>query len=177
MKSVYCGFDLAANKFVNYLIGHKHLAGAGLARTPACRCFRFGLGVSQWLRRWDLNPRPSGYEPDELPACSTPRIDYATASRSGQSGTATVPSVGIVLALRCCYATWDFILGYLRCRFYFRRLVELRSRATTVVQEGRSLFGSLATGRNAGLGNVWLGSEELTIWDLYARVSHQRTTI
>jgi hypothetical protein len=26
------------------------------------------------LRGWDLNPRPSGYEPDELPGCSTPRF-------------------------------------------------------------------------------------------------------
>src|SRR5690625_1602928 len=25
-----------------------------------------------WLRGRDLNPRPSGYEPDELPGCSTP---------------------------------------------------------------------------------------------------------
>ena len=28
----------------------------------------------KWLRGWDLNPRPSGYEPDELPGCSTPRL-------------------------------------------------------------------------------------------------------
>src|SRR5438105_2564166 len=29
-----------------------------------------------WLRGLDLNQRPSGYEPDELPGCSTPRDDY-----------------------------------------------------------------------------------------------------
>ncbi len=29
-----------------------------------------------WLRGPDLNRRPSGYEPDELPGCSTPRPSY-----------------------------------------------------------------------------------------------------
>ena len=28
---------------------------------------------NQWLRELDLNQRPSGYEPDELPDCSIPR--------------------------------------------------------------------------------------------------------
>src|SRR5207248_876706 len=29
-----------------------------------------------WLRGRDLNPRPLGYEPNELPDCSTPRQSY-----------------------------------------------------------------------------------------------------
>ena len=31
---------------------------------------------SQLLREQDLNLRPSGYEPDELPSCSIPRYSY-----------------------------------------------------------------------------------------------------
>jgi hypothetical protein len=31
-----------------------------------------------WLRGRDLNPRPLGYEPNELPDCSTPRQEFGS---------------------------------------------------------------------------------------------------
>ena len=39
--------------------------GSPESRRPLCKYF--------WLRGGDLNPRPLGYEPNELPDCSTPR--------------------------------------------------------------------------------------------------------
>ena len=42
-----------------------HLAGM----VEGLECGRYLL----WLRGGDLNPRPLGYEPNELPDCSTPR--------------------------------------------------------------------------------------------------------
>ena len=48
-------------------------------KKPRNRCgfwvFRCNIffGCTTWLREPDLNQRPSGYEPDELPNCSIPR--------------------------------------------------------------------------------------------------------
>ncbi len=42
-----------------------------------------------WLRGLDLNQRPLGYEPNELPDCSTPHLDSSNRSAQGQT---TLPS-------------------------------------------------------------------------------------
>src|SRR3954453_13446244 len=41
-----------------------------------------------WLRGRDLNPRPSGYEPDELPGCSTPRLEACIMSHRARNANA-----------------------------------------------------------------------------------------
>jgi hypothetical protein len=39
-----------------------------------------------WLRGVDLNHRPLGYEPNELPGCSTPQVDINSALNTGSNG-------------------------------------------------------------------------------------------
>src|SRR5437667_2167660 len=55
--------------------------------TPPFRILKDVYAIScrhsaeNWLRGLDLNQRPSGYEPDELPGCSTPRLHYGDTDR------------------------------------------------------------------------------------------------
>ncbi|SPO56979.1 protein of unknown function [Pseudomonas sp. JV551A1] len=49
-------------------------AGRGFLRTKK-KATALTVAFSRiWLREPDLNRRPSGYEPDELPGCSIPRL-------------------------------------------------------------------------------------------------------
>src|SRR5271154_381427 len=41
-------------------------------------------GVFGWLRGVDLNHRPLGYEPNELPDCSTPRLYHSNGTAQRQ---------------------------------------------------------------------------------------------
>src|SRR5689334_23802545 len=40
----------------------------------------WNLGEKDWLRGVDLNHRPLGYEPNELPGCSAPQIHTISAA-------------------------------------------------------------------------------------------------
>ena len=43
-----------------------------------------GLIWLVWLRGLDLNQRPLGYEPNELPGCSTPQNQFTNCAYEGQ---------------------------------------------------------------------------------------------
>src|SRR5262245_58568092 len=60
-------------------------------------------GKKIWLRGLDLNQRPSGYEPDELPDCSTPRDEntWDTDSLQIEFGRNAVVFRRITTSLRC----------------------------------------------------------------------------
>src|SRR5207237_7498060 len=50
------------------------------------RC-RTAAPLSDWLRGVDLNHRPLGYEPNELPGCSTPQHHVSKREKQGQTRT------------------------------------------------------------------------------------------
>src|SRR6185295_3628727 len=69
--------------------------------TSRCFCpsFRPSIRPSTW-RGWDLNPRPPGYEPGELPDCSTPR----RCARAGNGTRTRDPNLGKVVLYQLSYS-------------------------------------------------------------------------
>lgn len=63
---------------------------------------RLSYTSSTWTREWDLNPRPPGYEPSELPGCSIPqRVSSRTNARA--FGSFALTRLSYVSSLR----RWD----------------------------------------------------------------------
>ena len=55
-----------------------------MAFSGRCYLGLSGVGLSaKWLRGLDLNQRPLGYEPNELPGCSTPLFEYTVTTGFG----------------------------------------------------------------------------------------------
>ena len=64
--------DFSTRTLARFFLRHAETEGRrpGKANEPGIK-----PADIDWLRGRDLNPRPSGYEPDELPGCSTPRLE------------------------------------------------------------------------------------------------------
>ena len=75
------------------------------------------------MRGLDLNQRPSGYEPDELPGCSTPRqlMSFYNAGRNAMQGKIYI-SLGE--SMQDCYL---FFMG----RVEYVHLVSQKSQGIT----------------------------------------------
>ena len=97
-----------------------------------------------WLRGRDLNPRPLGYEPNELPDCSTPRhtnCDLRFDTWNLKAWWAWVDSNYRPHAYQACALTNWATGPYLICGYFCRKkephITSVRSVCTVDTTEGR----------------------------------------
>ncbi len=74
-----CGWKFAVFRSVRQ-VSSKEARKARGAKSPIKMGLKHLPEAQNWLRGLDLNQGPSGYEPDELPGCSTPRYGTQDAS-------------------------------------------------------------------------------------------------
>src|ERR1700692_4966453 len=84
-------------------LGGNFVAGAGFEpAAPQSRDYE----RENWLRGRDLNPRPSGYEPDELPGCSTPRLEVTMSVLCAKANSKCRSFAGLI----CCISNYHLPL-------------------------------------------------------------------
>jgi hypothetical protein len=105
------------------------------------------------LRGQDSNLRPSGYEPDELPGCSTPRGGIVLGGRGGERGgrpAGMIPGLGALVLVSVGWLASSLGMGPSGPGLSFRSIgsaSDLRSRSSGLRAARLPLGGSRSLGR------------------------------